>query len=464
MDKQYSIDVHKIIAKAYIFLLTFRMISPLSGGAVLLHGAGNYFDGILHALGLTLALISKRGKLYIGDGNTAPLLKMLFKLVLWFCLSSIIMATYIQIIYGNYAGESAYSGIVGQLIYYLQYVLIVVYNIFVFDVLAKEEIDKVLGASCVFLLILGYYQLLTYLFGGAFSVFGRAIDIFGVLFPEDSMHKLSLTATEGAKAGGVFSVLVFPYLLAKATISDKPMQYYVQILLWIPVVVFMQSTSAYLMVIAVVLYFILFSLRGGTKQWSRFLKFAVTVFLIGIMMLVIMPDNIIRSIFNFEDISYLVFRKINDSQNGSTLLRTAPLIVNWKTFLRFPLLGVGNGLQGYFYTEFFPKQGLSVAGVASLYNNALTTIVNGSLFFPGILSGYGIIGVLLLMAYVKKMIRKFKENEDELGVFGYMFRFAIVAIIVHGFQTEFTGIYFIWFVLSIPFMPTTYDVNMEAKN
>lgn len=440
------------------------MISPLSGLAGLLHGAGYYFDVVLHVLGITLAVISGKGKLYIGDRETAPLLKMLFKLVLWFSLSSFVMATYIQFIYGNYAGESAYSGIVGQLIYYFQYVLIVVYNVFVFEVLDKEEIDKVLGTSCVFLLILGYYQLFAYLFGGAFSSFGRTVDIFGVLFPEDSMYKLSLTASEGAKAGGVFSILVFPYLLAKATISSKPMKYYMQILLWIPVVVFMQSTSAYLMVVAVGLYFILFSLRGGTRQWARFLKLALTIFLIGIFMIVILPENIIASIFNLEDITYLMFRKINDSQNGSTLLRTAPLIVNWKTFLRFPLLGVGNGLQGYFYTEFFPKQGLAVAGVASLYNNALTTIVNGSLFFPGILSGYGIIGVLFFMTYVRRMLETFKEKEAKLGVFGYMFRFAVVAIIVHGFQTEFAGSYFIWFVLSIPFMPTTYDELMEAEN
>ena len=278
------------------------------------------------------------------------------------------------------------------------------------------------------------------------------------------MQKLSLTASEGAKAGGVFSILVFPYLLAKATISSKPMKYYMQILLWIPVVVFMQSTSAYLMVVAVVLYFILFSLKGGTRQWTRFLRFALTIFLIGVLMIVILPEKIINLIFNFEDITYLMFGKINDSQNGSTILRTAPLIINWKTFLRFPLLGVGNGLQGYFYTEFFPKQGLAVAGVASQYNNALTTIVNGSLFFPGILSGYGIIGVLFFTTYVRRMLETFKEKEAKLDVFGYMFRFAAVAIIVHGFQTEFAGSYYIWFVLSIPFMPTIYDELIEDEN
>lgn len=464
MKSRHSIIIHKIIAKAYIFLLTFRMISPLSWFAGMLHGAGNYFDIVLHILGLTFAVISEGGELYIGDGESSPLLKSLSKLVLWFSISSLIMATFIQITYGSYAGESAYSGIAGQLIYYIQYVLIVIYNIFVFDILTKNEIDKLLGASCVFLLVLGYYQLLTYMIGEPLSTLGRNIDVFGVLFPEDSMHKLSLTATEGAKAGGVFSILVLPYLLAKVMVTERALKYYIQILLWIPVVVFMQSTSAYLMAITVVVCFFLFSLKGGTRQWTRFAKFVLTVILVGALALVVIPDNIIASIFNIDNISYLVFRKINDTQNGSTLLRTAPLIVNWKTFLRFPLMGVGNGLQGYFYIEFFPKQGLTVAGVVNLYNTALTTIVNGALFFPGILSGYGVLGVIGLIAYSRRMIRTFKEKEYELGVFGFMFCFAAIAIIVHGFQTEFAGSYFIWFVLSIPFMPTDNNDFVEAGN
>ena len=39
------------IAKAYILLLTVRMISPLAFISGLLHGAGVYFDVVLHVLG-----------------------------------------------------------------------------------------------------------------------------------------------------------------------------------------------------------------------------------------------------------------------------------------------------------------------------------------------------------------------------------------------------------------------------
>jgi len=461
---QRSLNIQKAIAQAYIFLLTFRMISPLSGLAQILHGAGNYFDVILHILGLVLAVVSQGGKLGVGDKKTSSLLKTLSLSVFWFCISSIIMACVIQSIYGSYAGETAFSGIVGQLVYYVQYVLIVVYNIFVFSILSKDEIDKVLGASCVFLLVLGYYQLLMFVFGGVFTSIGRSIDVLGVLFPVDRMLKLSLTATEGAKAGGVFAILVLPYLLAKATVSERPIMYYIQAFLWIPVVVFMRSAAAYLMVFAVVIFYLIFLLREGAKQWKRFYALSLSVFIVGLFVFLFLPESVIARLFNMDDISYLVFKKVLDSKNGSTILRIAPLIINWKTFLRFPIMGVGNGLQGYFYTEFFPQQGLRVAGVLEFYNTALTTIINGALFFPSILSGYGIVGVFVLLSYVRKMIITFKEKAEHLGIFAYMFRFAAIAIIVHGFQTEFAGSYFIWFVLSIPFMPIEQFVEVPEAN
>ena len=415
MNIKNSLNIHKVIAQAYIFLLTFRMISQLSFFAGIMHGAANYFDVVLHGLGLFLAVISRGGKLYIGgEKSTSSLLKSLSILVIWFCISSILMSVVIQTIYGNYAGETAFSGIVGQLVYYIQYVLIVVYNVFVFSILSKDEIDKALGASCIFLLCLGYYQFLMFVFGGVFTDFGRKADVLGVLFPPERMLKLSLTATEGAKAGGVFSILVLPYLFAKAMISDKPLNYYIQALLWIPIVVLMRSTAAYLMVFAVVIYFCFYLLKKGSKQRKKLYSFVISILMIGLIIMVFIPEEFITNVFNFDEFSYLVLKKLIDPQNGSTLLRIAPLIINWKTFLRFPIFGVGNGLQGYFYTEFFPQEGLRVAGVSDFYNVSQTTIINGALFFPSILSGYGIIGVGAFFIFLKKFLKTFKKKRKEI--------------------------------------------------
>ena len=55
----------------------------------------------------------------------------------------------------------------------------------------------------------------------------------------------------------------------------------------------------------------------------------------------------------FEQIEYLLFEKATDSDNGSTVSRTVPLLVNWGAFMEHPIFGVGNGLQGYYYEKFY---------------------------------------------------------------------------------------------------------------
>lgn len=450
-------NVNRFIAKAYLFLLTIRMISPLVGPTAVLHGISTYFDLFLHILGLVLAIISSGGKLYLGDRESSRLFRLFVKIVIWFVISSIIMSVVIQLTYGNYAGESAFSGVIGQITYYIHYALIILYNIYVFKILSKDEIDRILGVECVFLLILGYYQILCYVVGGIFKTFGNTVDIFSVLFPGEGMLKLSLTATEGAKAGGICAVLVLPYLFSKVLSGVRSRKYYLQIILWIPVVISMQSTSAYLMIFAEVMGFFYFLSKSGNRQRSKFWQMLLLVLLIGSFAILFIPDYYMNSVFNKDAISYLIFSKISDSNNGSTMMRTAPLIINWKVFLRFPIFGVGNGLQGYFYTEFFPQEALSVPGVMNLYSVAHNTIVNGALFFPSILSGYGIVGTTFVCIYIFRMFRVIESKKRNLGIFYMMFKIALVGIVVHGFQTEFAGSYFIWFVLSIPFMPADHE-------
>ena len=459
-----TFNINKFIAKLYIFCLTFRMISPLVDIANLFHGMAVYFDFILHVVGLFLLFLSYRGNFFFGDYHSSKLLRYFAFMVICFTVSSILMACIIQTIYGNYAGESAFSGILGQILYYFQYLLIIVYNINIFHLLSKEEIDRILSKLCWFLLFLGYYQILCYTFGGIFKTIGQTIDIFHILFPEEYMTKLSLTASEGAKAGGIVAIIVFPYLLSKITIYHQKISYYLQILLWLPVIAFMRSTSAYFMLIAVFFSFGAYLLKK-TKNTLTIIFFFFTVIIALVTLFIVINPNAasdFSSIIADKNISYLVFNKINDISNGSTVLRKVPFIINWHVFVHFPVFGIGNGLQGYFYTEFFPYEMIVTSGVWEMYVLSTQTIVNGILFFPSVLSGYGIVGFLILCVYIKKMFSLLMIKKNKLGIFYPMFMFSIAAILVHGFQTDFSGKYYIWFILSIPYMFVNYDKNTRG--
>lgn len=436
------------LAKIYIFLLPIRMIPPLLGVAALFHGAALYFDFILNALGILLYLYHSNGKIYLANDNPSRLTRDFAVSVVILNVISILMAIETQITQGDYAGESAFSGIIGMQIYYFQFVLIVLYNRRVFNILSEDEIWWVLSWSNAFLLILGYFQMAALLLGGTFRSAITSIDVFHILWPDDNMWKLSLTGKEGAEAGTILGIIVLPYLLSCIAMGKSKFQSILQLILWIPVLAMMQSTSAYLMAISATVGFLLFVFSSDKKKQAVILLFIIFCGSI----IALFGDSLINRLPS--DTRYLIFAKAMDMNNGSTISRTVPLVTNWKAFLEHPLFGVGNGLQGYYFTKNIPQWMLNVPGsdIGTFYQTAKGQIINGGVFFPSYLSGYGIIGVCILIYLLSRIKCIMKDMKVTSKKFYALFSIAVLPIIVCGFQGDFSGNYLIWFVISLPFI------------
>ncbi|WP_172601588.1 O-antigen ligase family protein [Streptococcus porcinus] len=443
-----TIDIEKMLAKIYLFLLPFRMISPLLFLNIVFKGASVNLDFIFNIIGIILCLISSKGKIKIINDESSKLFNSFVLVVIFLNVSSIMMATYIQLRYGNYAGESAYSGIAGMLIYFAQYIAMILYNIRIISILSVNEIRRVLSKISLFLLILGYYQVLTLSYKGVFLSALHSIDIFNVLWPGDFMPKLSLTGSEGASAGTIFSILILPFLLSSFYYTKKS-RYILQLVVWIPVVIFMKSTSGYLMIIATLLFFLL--LYNSKDNLSKIILFLAAV--IVLLMFFTLGFNFFKEVLP-QNLRYMVFEKISDKTNGSTIARLVPLYTNWKTFLDFPIFGVGNGLQGYFYIKNYPIWALNAPGVTAklFYESAKVTIVNGGLFFPSLLSGYGTTGIILLTLFLNQIRKKLFKYSKLKNFYLTYFKIAMPAIIICGFQSEFVGNYCIWFIISLIFV------------
>lgn len=445
-----STNFEKNLAKLYLFLLPVRMISPLLGFANLFHGAAVYFDFILNILGILIYLFKHKFVLRLSNDNGGRAFNVFFCTVFFLNLMSLVMAFITQVTQGSYAGETAFSGILGMEIYFFQYVLILAYNRHIFHILSEEEIKRVISKTCFALMILGYFQVLILLFGGAFRTILETIDIFDILWPDNSMWKLSLTGREGASAGTIFGVFVLPYLLGQ--LLDKNWKNHtliiLQLVLWIPLVIFMQSSSAYLMTFSVLFGFVLYKFSYNKRKKIKIILLSILV------LILIIPIGNKLIDFLPPEIRYLIFYKVRDMENGSTIARIVPFVTNWNTFLQSPIFGVGNGLQGYYYVDFFPDWARNVAGsdVMNFYNTAQNQIINGGLFFPGFLSGYGLVGVLLFINIVFVIKRRLHDMK-KVDTFAYnFFRIAAWSIVICGFQSEFAGNYLIWFVIGLPFM------------
>lgn len=445
------------VAKAYLILLPIRMIHPLLFLQQYFRATAECFDLVLHILGLILIIAGSKGVIRVGRDRTARLFQFFVLMVVWFNLSSVIMAIIMQYRYGNIGTESAFAGISGMLVYFTQYVFIIFYNKEIFKKISKEEVVKIFKFIVGYLFVIGYLQIAVMNLGGAFSMIYDKLDVLDVLCDSNKLPKLSLTGSEGASAGVLVGTLVFPFIMSQIFVHKRTAKYYLFLLLWLPIVYFTYSTTAYISVavnIAVFCWVYLFKAKHRLK--SMVLGVSFSLMMLGLLAFPASLGNVLPGGVS-DNIEYLLMEKAVDKANGSTISRIIPLYVNWGAFTEFPILGVGNGNQGYFYEKHFPDFAYNVAGsdATVFLERSKTGISNGGVFFPSLLSGYGVVGIVLVLIYVGKCLHYVKQNRDKMGSFYYMFYLSWIAILVAGFQGDFVGNYYLWFLLSIPFMAHT---------
>ncbi len=437
------------IARLYVFFLPFRLFTQLSILKSFVGVCANYMPFVFHVLGLLMWIVNEHGRLSLNSRENAYTLRSGGATYVYLTISSVIMACIIQATHGSHGGESAFSGISGMIIYFLQYLLIFTYNIRVFALLSLEDLNRILHRVCIVLLIIGFFQVLV--MNGVGGGIYDALNIFGNLNPSTYLPKLCLTGAEGATAGCIIGVFVFPYLISQIIKSIKYI-YIIELLLWLIPLFFTRSSTAFIIAavdILVMLYFMLFKSENRSSHMKMLVFVLIAILLVGFILVQLGVINTSVT----EQIQYLLLDKATDKTNGSTTSRTVPLIVNWGAFTEYPILGVGNGLQGYFYEKYFPSWAFSVEGsdVKNFLTNSRTGIANGGVFIPSLLSGYGIIGCLVIFVFAVKLVKLAKRHSETSGNLYYMFIVGSIAFIIQGFQGDAYGMYIFWFVLSLPF-------------
>lgn len=446
------------IAKLYIVCLTYKMIAPLNFLESIIGAAAISFDLIPHVLGLLLVIIENKGMLSLDMSDEGSLLTYFFKMTIWFNISSFIMAVFMQSIYGSLGNENAFHGIIGMILYWTQYAFIMFYNYHVFKILTITEIENALKLELLILMSIGYFQMVVMLAGGSVGVIYDRLDILNVLNNANQLPKLPLTGMEGAYAGYIMGTLVFPFLYALDLSGRAKGGVLFYVLPWLPLVYMTFSSAAYILFIVITLGYAYFYIK--TRGFSRSIITVLAIFLAVAFLIVLFGNDILHLLPDTvsSNIRYLLFEKIQDTENGSTAMRSVPLHYNLGAFIEYPFLGVGNGLQGYFLEKYYPASMSTAKGVnGTLWLNKWTSgISNGALFWPSILSGYGIVGVIIVLNYILKSERLLRTKSEELGTMYYMYRLSMIGIIVEGFATDFVAKYYVWFAISIPLISVIY--------
>ena len=451
--KQYSYEktitnsVEVIVAKLYCLTLPIRMIYQLSFLKGIFGVCANYLPFVFHAIGLLLWFDNENGQIQIDRKN--GLVKHAAGLLVYLNLSSLLMAFVIQAIYGDWGTESAFRGIAGMMVYFTQYLLMFLYNYRVFQLLPLDELNKLIHIDCLVLLGIGFFQVVVINGIGA-GVYDR-LNFFMILNESHKLGKLSLTGIEGSTAGCIIGTFVLPYLLSQ--IIYKSRFYLFEFFFWTIPLFFTHSSTAYILAAVDIVIFVILLILHSKDPLKGLVTLMITVIMIALVILTLRISGVMTNEIT-DSINYLLFEKASDMNNGSTVSRTIPLLVNWGAFKEFPLLGVGNGLQGYFYEKYVPEWTLRMAGSDAriFYARRYDGIGNGGIFIPSLLSGYGLVGCLLILIFILHCIKENRLNRPYIQNFYYMYIISGIAFIIMGFQGDAYGLYFAWFMLSVPFM------------
>lgn len=448
--------IAKGIFYLYILLLPIQLLSVFRRFTGFFPGnASIQNDFFIMLVGLGLIILITRGRIpYQNNSVITNVIKLIIKLE----ILSIIASCILFIPYGNLYGENTFSASFPSMIYLGLTGVAFYYNYFMTKYVKKEAIEKILDILCLLMLILGVIQIAIINGIPLLGFLYDRIDVFDVL-PNSAfmitMGRICLTGSEPSSIGMIVNVLLLPYCMGKILNKENKKKYKLYMVFLIIICFFSFSSTVYVgtllnSVSAIVLY-----LKKNIRKNIR--KTVLTVLGVIIVVFAISATGVIQNSIIGKTINNLVFEKTTDEENMSTAHRYSTVINDVYAFLHSPIIGVGNGNQGFTYNEAMNLPIIS----SDIKNNPETQnilsgnagVANGGAFVPAFISGYGLLGVFLLVIFIRKCLRHIRDNEKQFGSMGYLyliggFSFLGMTTVSGGLDGNFLAI----FVCSIPVM------------
>ena len=326
-------------------------------------------------------------------------------LYLFMAVYSLLAALILTIAFAN-PYESPLSCIVGDVILYFEMLLSVVFICFCLGKGSTyEDICTALNWQIVFALMMGMIQLLAFLgIGPAVNLYGHLSSVLH-LADFEMLSKMERGVTLFGNEPSTLSMYCFitiPYILYRCFFVKKNRGLFIIALIgFVIVFVASLSTQSIGIFLAELVVFIILAL-SKEKLYNLLVRAS---FIIGLSMAVLLCVNVDFSKnsyteSDFDSIEYVVLGKAFDRDNYSTQMRASCIINDMKIFARYIFVGVGDGCQGFWYEENIPEWVKPSEEVQNIIQSH--TIPNGGgAFFPSYISAYGLIGLIVLLLFLK---------------------------------------------------------------
>lgn len=330
-----------------------------------------------------------------------------------------------------------------------------------------KQLFPIFNLQIIILLIVGYMQ------WGAMLGNNLCLSSYSFLSSVFALRELDwLTVLErgvtfwGSEPASA-SILCFwtiPYMTTSILYSSKLKRGFFILANILLCILILSSNSSSLLILyaANILLFTMIALKLKLKRiffvFSCFLGFIIATFYC--------LDLNLKSNINNNDsqsFSYVIYGKVVDRQNPSTAMRASTIINDMKIFYDYPFTGVGNGNQGFFYRKNMAFWVQSSEEVQNIMYSTTTIANGGGNFFPAYISGFGLIGIFILIIFIWKYHKIYKssflqENVQLKTIFEIgMILFLFSSWYVVGIKQNETII----FLLCLPFVAQNKNIHHE---
>lgn len=398
----------KSIYKLYVFFLPFGVFLNIPWFT---EGVGNIFSPfstLFMYLGWFVLMASKGLHIEQSDGTRA-----IFRLWL-FMMAFEMLAVAAWSIFGTIPVglEAPERAILGDVVLYSRIVLSVFFNYYCLSkVISFRELFRIFDWQLAILLCVVIFQTLAYATLSPFVGFYSTLSNYFSFVPLEKLWEMERGICLFESEPGHLTILCFlalPYSAYRLFFERgnflKNTLYIASFILFILLSFF--SGSARTIACFLGAFFFIFMVRLGLNT-KILLVGALIVGMLSTVSLLFAEDINIKS--DKESLEYALVGKAADTESLSTMMHASTIINDLKIFQDYPLTGVGDGLQGYFYIDNVPNWTKKSEEVKTyIYNRIMAN--GGGTFFPNYISGYGLIGILFLGLFVHRYRRCYNTS------------------------------------------------------
>ena len=386
--KKLSVNIYKL----YIFCLPLGRLFDLP--------FGDFYDKVITQFSTLLMLIGVFMLLIENKKLFSQRNKYFVHIYFFMLIFSLLAASVFTFTLDNQY-ESPFSAILGDIILYFFVLLSIFYNTYCLsNYVSLREVYKMFNFQVILLLLVGYSQLLGMI---GFSI---PYDILSTIF---SLRELSWLSSvdrgvtffgSEPSSASLLCFVVIPYLYSciKEESGVKRVFFIIALLLFTFLILCSNSSQLLILFFGSAIVFLWACFKSISKIFYFFSFTGGFIFALAYL-----NTESVSSVSNYDtkSIEYAILGKIVDRENLSTAMRASTVINDFKVFFDYPLTGVGDGIQGFFYAENQPSWTKSSSEVSELISTH--TIPNGGgNFFPSYISAYGFIGIIFLVLFIRR--------------------------------------------------------------